>query len=113
MNIEYCWRVDKDLPMLSEDEWDILSPLLTNTIVKIKAYRAEHGCDITTARANCSPEAVAKFEELTGYKNMGYDVMFYLRRSSYGPKCTKCSKLFRTPNAKYCAACGQMLEENS
>lgn len=111
MNIEYCWRVEKELPMLNEAEWQQLSPLLTDTMKKIKAYRAEHGCDIPTARANCSPEAVAKFEELTGYKNMGYDVMFYLRRSSYGPKCNRCGKLFRTPQAKLCAACGQTLEK--
>lgn len=99
--------------MLDENEWEQLSPLLTDTIAKIKAYRAGHGCDISTARANCSPEAVAKFEELTGYKDMGYDVMFYLRRSSYGPKCKKCGKLFRTPKAKFCAACGQTLEQNA
>lgn len=62
--------------MLDEREWEQLSPLLTDTISKIKAYRAKHGCDIPTARANCSHEAVVKFEELTGHKNMGYDVMF-------------------------------------
>lgn len=113
MNIEYCWKVDKYLPMLNEEEWEQLSPLLTDTIKKIKAYRAEHGSDIPTARANCCPEAVEKFEELTGYKNMGYDVMFYLRRSNYGPKCNKCSKLLRTPRAKLCVACGQSLEKNT
>ena len=68
MNVEYCcWRVDKELPMLDEAEWEQLSPLLTDTIRKIKDYRAKHNCDIPTARANCSAEAVAKFEELTGY----------------------------------------------
>lgn len=113
MNIEYCWRVDKELPMLNEEEWQKLSPLLTNTIKKIKAYRAQHGCDIPTARANCSPDAVEMFEKLTGYKNMGCDVMLYLRRSSYGPKCKKCSKLFRTPKAKLCVTCGNTLEQNA
>ncbi|WP_147429627.1 hypothetical protein [Teredinibacter turnerae] len=113
MEIEYCWRVGKELPMLNEEEWAQLSPLLSDTVRKIKAYRAEHGCDIPTARANCDPRAVAKFEELTGHKNIGYDVMFYLRRSSYGPKCSSCGKLFRTPKAKLCASCGQKLESNA
>ncbi|TQV65842.1 hypothetical protein FKG94_27955 [Exilibacterium tricleocarpae] len=99
--------------MLNEEEWEQLSPFLSDTIEKIKAYRAKHGCDIPTARANCSPEAVAKFEELTGFKNMGYDVMFYLRRSDYGPKCKSCGKLFRTPKATLCVACGQTLMQNS
>ncbi|WP_428242733.1 hypothetical protein [Gynuella sp.] len=112
MNIEYCWRVGKELPMLNEEEWSQLSPLLKDTIKKIKNYRATHNCDIATARANCCPEATAKFEALTGYKNMGYDVMFYLRRSSYGPKCKRCGKLFRTPKAKWCVGCGQALEQN-
>jgi hypothetical protein len=34
MNIEYCWSVDKELPMLDEKEWEQLSPLLTDTICK-------------------------------------------------------------------------------
>lgn len=106
MEIEYCWRVGKSLPMLNEEEWAQLSPFLDDTVKKIMAYRAEHNCDIPTARANCCPEAVAKFEELTGYKNMSYEVMFYLRRSSYGPKCKNCEKLFRTPQARFCAECG-------
>jgi hypothetical protein len=112
MKIEYCWRVDKELPMLNEEEWEKLSPFLSDAVKKIKAYRAEHGCDIPTARSNCSPEAVEKFEELTGYRNVDYDVIFYLRRSSYGPKCKSCGKLFRTPEARFCAACGQTLEKN-
>ena len=37
---------------------------------------------------------------------MGYGVMFYLRRSSYDPKCKNCGKLFRTPHAKFCAGFG-------
>lgn len=41
MNLEYCWRADKELPMLGEAEWEQLSPLLTDTIKKIKAYRAD------------------------------------------------------------------------
>lgn len=98
--------------MLNEEEWSQLSPLLTDIIKKIKAYRGKHGCDIPTARTNCSAEAVVKFEELTGYQNMDSDVMPYLRRSNYGPKCNKCGKLFRTPKAKLCVACGQTLEQN-
>lgn len=99
--------------MLNEEEWEEISPYLENTVRKIKEYRAKHQCDIPTARANCSPETVKKFEELTGYKDIGYDVIFYLRRSSYGPKCKKCGKLFRTQKAKLCVGCGQTLEQNA
>ena len=113
MEIAYCWRVETFLPMLAEDEWAEISPLLTNTIQKIKDYRAIHGCDIPTAREKCSPETVAKFEQLTGHKNIGYDLIFYLRRKDYGPTCSNCSKLFRTPKAKLCVECGHRLENNA
>ena len=106
MEIEYCWRFKEYLPLLNESEWDQISPLLENTIGKIKAYRAEHGCDIPTARAHCGAEAVAKFEQITGYRDINYDAIFYLRRINYGPKCLNCGKLFRTPRARYCASCG-------
>jgi rRNA maturation endonuclease Nob1 len=113
MEIEYCWRFDKELPMLDEKEWAELSPYLDDTIEKIKKYRFEHNCDLSTAKTNCDIGAVLKFEELTGYKNMAYDMMFYLRRSKYGQKCKNCEKLFRTPEAKICAECGQTLENNA
>ncbi len=48
MEIEYCWRVGKELPVLNEDEWAQLSPLLSDTIKKIKAYRSEHRCNELT-----------------------------------------------------------------
>jgi len=105
--------MDKKLPMLNEREWEEISPLLTNTVEKIKEYHEKHSCDIATARVNCNPEAVAKFEELTGHKNIRYEVIFYLRRSSYGPKCEGCGKLYRTPKAKLCADCGQELEQDA
>ncbi len=113
MEVEYCWRVSEYLPMLNEEEWSELEPFLINTMKKIKVYRAEHNCDIPTARKYCCPDAVSKFEEITGYKNIGYDVMFYLRLSSYGEKCNSCGKLFRTPKAKYCVGCGQTKRNNT
>lgn len=99
--------------MLNEEEWAELSPYLDNSIEKIKKYRAEHNCDLSTARAHCDIDAALKFEELTGYKNMVYDMMFYLRRSKYGRKCKNCEKLFRMPEAKFCAECGQTVENNA
>ncbi len=113
MEYAYCWRVDETLPMLDEQEWDEIAPYLENTVDKIKKYIAEHQCDIATARANCNPEAVEKFFQLTGYQNITYDVIFYLRRSSYGPLCNNCGKLFRMPKAKFCVGCGQTIEENA
>lgn len=113
MEIAYCWRFSEYLPMLDEEEWAELAPFLEDTITKIKQYRAKHHCDIPTARANCCPEAVVKFEQLTGHKNMTYDLMFYLRRNNYGEKCKVCSKLFRTPKARYCVGCGQTKNQNT
>jgi hypothetical protein len=49
MEIEYCWRVGEELPMLNEEEWAQLSSLLSDTVSKIKAYRAEYCFDLPTA----------------------------------------------------------------
>ena len=107
MEIVYCWRVREFLAMLDEDEWEEMHPYLNDTINRIKEYREKHNCDLATAKKNFNLEATNKFEELTGYKDIPYDLIFYLRRSDYGPQCQHCNKVLRTPKAKFCAECGR------
>jgi hypothetical protein len=41
----FCWRCNKKMPFLEEDEWQQISPLLKGTIEAIKDYRKKHKCD--------------------------------------------------------------------
>lgn len=43
----YCWRCDMVLPMLDEDEWLRLTPLLDGAIENIQRYRQQHGVPLS------------------------------------------------------------------
>ncbi len=101
------------MPYLEEDEWKQVSPLLMNGAEEIKHYREKHNCDLATARENVKPEAMKKFEEITGMPGVHFEIIYHHQLIDWGPECKKCGHLFRTPKASYCANCGQTIEENA
>jgi len=102
----YCWRCDEIMPFLNEEEWAEISPMLDDASRAIKEYRRLHECDLRTARLSCRPEAMEKFEQLTGRPGVNFDVIFHHRLRDWGSECTKCGHLLRSPKAKLCANCG-------
>ena len=102
----HCFRCKEVMPFLEEHEWKIISPLLTDSIRKIKEYRAEHQCDLATAQLNYNAEASIEFERITGYKGVHVGSIFHHRLKDMGPECVACGHLFRTNRASYCANCG-------
>jgi hypothetical protein len=94
------------MPFLEENEWQEVEPLLNDAVRAIKDYRETYNCDIQTARENCKPKAMLKFEEITGVSGMHYDIIYHHRLKDWGLECQSCHNLFRTPQAKHCAYCG-------
>lgn len=45
----YCWRCKADMPMLTEEEWQVVNPL--GYIAQIKQYREETQCSLSEALA--------------------------------------------------------------
>ncbi len=50
--------------------------------------------------------ALAKYFEITGFRETNFKTLWHHRLSLYGPECRVCGKLLRTPRAQWCAACG-------
>jgi hypothetical protein len=101
----YCWRCKIDVPMLTEEEWQLLD--LTGFIEQIKRYREETGCTLAEAyQKGPGRQSLATYEQITGFKETNPNALFHHRLSMYGPPCHVCGKPFRTPVANYCAACG-------
>jgi hypothetical protein len=93
--------------MLTDDEWEEVSPSLANAIDQIKTYRERHKCSLAEASAKgFGQEALATYERITGFKETNPNALFHHRLSIYGPPCHACGKPLRTPQAKYCAMCG-------
>ena len=85
----HCWRCGIEMPMLDEDEWARIAPLMSIT------------------RDNMDRQgALDLYEEMTGLRETNINAIWHHRIALYGPPCTECGKPLRTPRASFCAACG-------
>jgi hypothetical protein len=110
----YCWRCKADIPMLEEQEWEEVLPALMRGIDQIKRYRQTHGVSLAAAKQSLAEAkdeiygrgALAKYFEITGYRETNVKAIWHHRVSSFGPPCRRCGKPLRTPQAKMCAQRG-------
>jgi len=108
MKTYYCWRCAADMPFLDDEEWRQVAPLLDNAVHKIKEYRRVHACDLRTAKTNVMTDAARVFETLTGMPNVHFETIYHHRLGSWGPECGQCGHLLRSPQATFCANCGEL-----
>jgi len=95
-----------EIPMLDESEWAVIEPYLSDQMQAIIAYRKKLDASLQEAVQAVRETVCQKYEEITGFKETNYLAIFHHRISLYGEPCPKCGKLFRTPKANFCAACG-------
>jgi hypothetical protein len=96
-----------DIPMLTEAEWERVSPLLSQAIEQIRQFRREHNCSLEEVNLkDFGREALAEYEKISGFHETNPNALYHHRLSIYGPPCHVCGKPLRTPQAKHCAACG-------
>ena len=112
--LTYCWRVKKEVPMLDDNEWQILSPYLTESLQEIKRHRETYGTTIEQARATGFVRAALDcYFQLTGYRETNPDNLWRYKASDYGPACEACGKPLRTTSAKLCVECGALVPNPS
>ncbi len=102
----HCWRCDMPIPMLTDDEWQIIAPLLHLDIQRIKDYREEKKIGLREAMDKLRFEACEKYFEITGFRETNPNTIWHHRLSDYGPECSDCGHLLRTSDASYCVNCG-------
>lgn len=92
--------------MLTEQEWQAVSPHLANAVEQIKRYRDEHSSSLAEANAKgFGIEPLALYESMTGFKETNPNALYHHRLSLYGPECPQCGKPLRSPQARFCAVC--------
>ncbi len=100
-----------EIPLLNEDEWEEIYPLLISGMRDLKRYRGDTHASISEALAkNQGLPVLLKYKELTGFTETNINAIWHHRRNSFGPECPNCDKLFRTSKAKLCAECGYRVE---
>lgn len=108
----HCWRCKIPVPMLNEDEWEEIYPLLKLDTDAIKDLRREKQLTLREAITERSFSACEKFYELTGFRESNHNAIWHHRLSLYGDECPSCGHLIRTPTARFCAQCGYRPSDN-
>jgi hypothetical protein len=94
------------IPMLTDDEWREVAPLLEMDTERIKDCREQQQVGLREAMDALQFEACEKFFEVTGFRETNPNSIWHHRLSAYGPECPDCGHLLRTPRASFCANCG-------
>ena|ERR1700687_860912 len=105
----YSFKLGRELPLLSEEEYQPIEEALRKRIQGIKEYRAEHGVSLPDAKARSLDDVMDYYVRLGGVRLSNPDDLHWVRLSRYGRVCPQCGKPFRTPRAKLCAECGLQL----
>ena len=50
--------------------------------------------------------ALKRYAQITGFRETNINAIYHHRISLHGGPCPRCGKPFRTPQARFCAACG-------
>jgi hypothetical protein len=106
MQLLWCWRCKADMPMLDEQEYAEIARLHRNGIESVKDYRNRTGAPLeSVSMQDHYATMLARYEEITGYKETNPNAVKHHRLSLYGPPCASCGKPLRTPRAKLCGSC--------
>jgi hypothetical protein len=95
------------MPMLEEHEWKLIEPSLLRDITTIQRYRQDNGVALgDVPRHLFGTESLAMYEKITGFKETNFNAIRHHRASLYGSPCKICGYPLRTPQASFCAHCG-------
>jgi len=112
MKVQWCWRCNKDVPMLEEHEF---APIQTLHDELDRALAALEGGGLSGKALSRQRAALIVrrdrkmmrlYEEVTGVAAEAPYAVIHHRASLYGPACPACGKVLRTPKASRCLECG-------
>ncbi|NMO16116.1 hypothetical protein HPC49_17845 [Pyxidicoccus fallax] len=108
MKVLWCWRCQMDIPMLDEAEFEqVMQVYAECRRGGIKASLPKEGASINDRIAALLAPVCAEYTRLTGFPETNVNAVLHHRLSLFGPPCATCGKPLRTPQARYCAACGE------
>jgi hypothetical protein len=93
----WCWRCKMEIGMLDEEEFAIAAELYGEGIRSLKNFS-----DI----ASRFKPLLDYYNSVTGENETEPNAIMHHSIEQYGPPCEKCGKPYRTPQASFCAACG-------
>ncbi|RYX84793.1 hypothetical protein EON83_08445 [bacterium] len=108
MKMMFCWRCQMDMAMLDEEEYAVIRELYFQGITATKESRQQRKLPLEKLSIEeYFQPLLRRYHELTGREETVPNAVMHHRISLYGPPCKQCGKPLRTPQALFCAACGE------
>ena len=92
MKTLWCWRCKMDVPMLDEEEF--------------KKAKELYSLGFKSAKSDRFKLLLEYYKALTGFEETEPNAIMHHEIALYGPICENCNKPFRSPQASFCAFCG-------
>jgi hypothetical protein len=86
-----------EVPMLDEQEYETAHKLFSECFKEMHSGKA---------RSERYKPLLDYYCQITGYDETEPNAIMHHRIAQYGPPCEMCKKPYRTPQASFCAACG-------
>jgi hypothetical protein len=92
MKMLWCWRCKAEMAMLDEDEFALVTSV-------------RYGINGEGFMEKRRTALLQAYERVTGVRETNEAAIFHHRLALYGPPCSNCGKLLRTPRATLCGSC--------
>jgi hypothetical protein len=110
MKLLWCWRCQQEMPMLELAEAALGQRAQKEGMSLVAAEAQRRGRRLIPMPL----EGVSKryqpllemYRLLTGFVETNPNAVLHHEVEQYGPPCPQCCKPLRTPQARFCAACG-------
>jgi hypothetical protein len=96
MKTMFCWRCQRDMPMLDEEEFREIDAL---------HYQGSRRPGLPVEER--FRPLLQRYLEMTGFEKTNPLAVLHHRISLYGQTCENCGKPLRTSEATFCAECGK------
>ena len=103
----YCWRCDCRIPFLTRDDWVVIAAAMAQDRAEIPIRRAE-GKPLSLD--TLWKKTLQAYAALTGFTETNINALWHHQDWLLGHDCVTCGKPYRTPQARYCVACGDGIE---
>ncbi|GHO61521.1 hypothetical protein KSC_004130 [Ktedonobacter sp. SOSP1-52] len=105
----WCWRCQQEVLMLDEEEYNTIYTLYGECFLRASKERKELSRHEHLPLPDYFLPVSKEYERMTGMKDIHPNVVLHHRIATYGAPCPRCSKPLRTPIARFCAACGEVV----
>lgn len=110
MKLLWCWRCRETMPMLEPAEAALLYAARVGGMRVVEEEARRRGRVLLpmtlTGIERVQQPILEMYRLLTGFVETNPAAVWHHLEELYGPPCPQCRKPLRTPEARFCAACG-------